>query len=529
MTRFAKALLGTAAAMALCIGAAADAAAQQKTLRFIPQADLKLLDPIWTTQYIVRNHGYLVYDTLFATNSKFEVKPQMVDSFEVSADKKLYTFKLRDGLKFHDGQPVTSADVVPSLERWGKKDSLGILIMTKVTAIKAVDPKTFTIELSEPFPLLLEGLGKVSSNVPFIMPERIAKTDPNEQVKEIIGSGPFKFAANEWVPGSKAVYIKNTDYVPRKEPADWATGGKVVKVDRVEWLIIPDSATASAALEKGEVDWWEQPPSDFWDRLAKINGVKVIQADPLGNLGVFRMNHLHPPFDNPKMREALLYVVDQAEYIQSMVGDLQNGKICYSYFGCGVPMETDAGADALKGKRDLAKAKQLIKEAGYDGRKILVMSPTDQPIIDRQTLMTHEYLKQLGLNIEYIATDWGTVGSRRAKKDPVDKGGWNIFHTWTLVLDQMTPPANLQVSGAGDKAWFGWPKNDRLEQLRNVEWVKATSVDEQKKIAAEISKEAYKTLPFIVTGQFFAKTAHRSNITGIPVSPVVFFWGVDKN
>ena len=517
-----KWLLGGAALLAL--GVAQPVMAQQKTLKFVPQADLRILDPIWTTQYVVRNHAYLIYDTLFATNDKFEVKPQMVDTWEVSGDKKLYTFKLRDGLRFHDGQPVTSKDVIPSLERWGKKDALGILIMTKVDAMKAVDDKTFTIALKEPFPLLLDGLGKVSSNVPFIMPERIAKTDANEQFKEVVGSGPFKFVKDEWVPGSKAVYVKNTDYVPRKEPSSWASGGKVVKIDRLEWIIIPDTATAAAALEKGEVDWWEVPPSDFWDRLAQNKGVKVIQADPLGNIGVFRFNQTQPPFNNPKMRQAMLYAVDQSDYISAMVGDVKNGKLCYSYFGCGVPMETDAGADALKGKRDLAKAKQLIKEAGYKGEKIVLMSPTDQAVIHAQSLLTNELFKSLGLNVEFQAMDWGTMGNRRAMKE-----GWNAMHTWSLVLDNMLPPAAILVSGAGDKAWFGWPSDPKLEELRTSAWVKAGSLEEQKKVAQEISKEAYQSIPYIVTGQFYPKTAFRSNVTGVPVSPVVFFWGVDKS
>jgi peptide/nickel transport system substrate-binding protein len=520
--------LGGVAAMVLAQLATGAALAQQKTLKFIPQADLRILDPIWTTQYIVRNHGYLIYDTLFAQNDKFEIKPQMVERYSVSDDKKLYTFTLRDGLRFHDGGAVTPKDVIPSLERWGKKDALGILIMTKIEAMTAVDDKTFTIALKEPFPLLLDGLSKVSSNVPFIMPERVAKTDANEQIKEVIGSGPFKFVREEWVPGSKAVYVKNTDYKPRAEASNWATGGKVVHIDRLEWLIIPDTATAAAALEKGEVDWWEVPPSDFWDRLSKVSGVRVIQSDPLGNLGVFRFNHLHPPFDNAKAREALLYAIDQDDYIASMVGDVKNGKHCYSYFGCGVPMETEAGAEPLKGKRDLAKAKALLKESGYNGEKVVLISPTDQPVIHAQSLMTTELLKSIGVNVELQAMDWGTMGQRRARKEAPDKGGWNVMHTWTLVLDQMLPPAAILVSGGADKAWFGWPTNPKIEQLRNIDWVKAGSLDEQKKIVADASREAYQTLPWIITGQFFPKTAFRANVSGVPVTPVVFFWGVDK-
>src|SRR6478672_9184737 len=251
------------------------AAAQQKVLKFIPQADLRILDPITTTAYITRNHGYMVYDTLFAMNDKFEVKPQMIDKWEISPDKLTYTFTLRPGLKFHDGQPVRSADCIASIDRWAKRDALGQKLAEATEAWTAVNDNTFRLKLKKPFALTLEALAKPSSNVPFIMPERIAKTDASTNITDPIGSGPFKFVKAEWVPGSKVVYVKNTDYVPRKEPPSWAAGGKVVKVDRVEWIYIPDSATAAAALNAGEVDWWEQMPPDLIPVLAKNKEVKV--------------------------------------------------------------------------------------------------------------------------------------------------------------------------------------------------------------------------------------------------------------
>ena len=222
----------------------------QKTLKFIAQADLKILDPIATTAYITRNHGYMVYDTLFAMDSKFEIKPQMVDKFTVSADKKTYTFTLRDGLKFHDGAPVRSADVIASLDRWAKRDGLGQKLADATESWSATNDKTFVLKLKKPFAFVLDALGKPSSNVPFIMPERIAKTDAFTNITDPTGSGPFKMLKDEWVPGSKVIYVKNKDYVPRKEAPSWASGGKVVKVDRVEWLYIPDSATAASSVAK---------------------------------------------------------------------------------------------------------------------------------------------------------------------------------------------------------------------------------------------------------------------------------------
>ena len=287
------------------------ASAQQKTLKFVPEADLRILDPIATTAYITRNYAYMVYDTLFSVNEKFEVQPQMVEKWTLSDDKLTYTFTLRDGLKFHDGAAVKSADCIASIERWAKRDALGQRLAEMTEKWTVVDDKTFTLKLKRPFALTLDALGKPSSNVPFIMPERVAKTDAFENIKDTIGSGPFKFVKEEWVPGNKVVFVKNTDYVPRKEAPSWASGGKVVKVDRVEWIYIPDSATAAAALNAGEVDWWQMVPPDLVPLLTKNKDIKVENTDPMGSMGMIRFNQLHPPFNNPKMRQALLYVVNQ--------------------------------------------------------------------------------------------------------------------------------------------------------------------------------------------------------------------------
>src|SRR6187431_741249 len=352
----------------------------QKTLKFIAQADLRILDPISTTAYITRNHGYMVYDTLFAMDEKFQVKPQMVDKYEVSKDGLTYTFTLRDGLKFHDGVPVKSADCIASIERWAKRDALGQKLAEATVSWTAVNDKTFTLKLKAPFPLTLDALAKPSSNVPFIMPERIAKTDAFKNIDDPTGSGPFKMVKAEWVPGNKVVYVKNTDYVPRKEAPSWASGGKLVKVDRVEWIYIPDSATAAAALNAGEADWWEQLPPDLIPVLARNKDITVKNIDQLGSMGMIRFNFLHPPFNNVKMRQALLYAVNQQDYVIGIAGDPKNGHPCFSYFTCGTPLSSDIGADPLMGKRDLEKAKQLVKESGYKGEKVVIIDATDQPI-----------------------------------------------------------------------------------------------------------------------------------------------------
>src|SRR5215470_18611188 len=208
-----KAIL--AAACTAGIAFAAAPAFAQTTLRAVMHSDLKILDPIWTTAYIVRNHGYMIYDTLLAQDDKGAVKPQMVEKYEVSPDNKTYTFTLRDGLLWHDGKPVTSEDCIPSIKRWAAKDALGQKMMNFVESIDAVDAKTFTIKLKEPTGLVLLGLSKPSSNVPFMMPKRVAETDPNKQIEEFIGSGPFVSGTEESKPGDKTDYVKCEKYKRR--------------------------------------------------------------------------------------------------------------------------------------------------------------------------------------------------------------------------------------------------------------------------------------------------------------------------
>jgi peptide/nickel transport system substrate-binding protein len=520
--------VGTTALALSLVPSMGHAEAGAKTLRFIPQADLRSIDPIWTTAYVTRNFGYLVFDTLFSLDKDFKPQPQMVDRWTASEDKLTYSFILRDGLKWHDGQPVRAADCAASLERWGKRDTLGQKLMEAVGQIKAVDDKTFTISLKSPFPLILDALGKLSSNVPFMMPERLAKTDPYQQIAEAIGSGPFKFVKEEWEPGHKAIFVKNTDYVPREEAPSFASGGKVAKVDRVEWLYIPDTTTAAATLNAGEADWYEQPPADLVPVFAANKDIRVTTVDPLGNHGILRFNHIQPPFNNLKLREAVLNLVDQKDYMGAAAGDPKYWKTCVALFGCGTPFETNAGADALLKGPNLAKAKELIREAGYNGERIVLLSATDQPIVHGQALVTLDALRKAGLNVELQANDWGTLITRRTSKEPVDRNGWSIFHTWTSAPDFFSPAVNIPVRGSGEKAWFGWPTDDKIEALIDA-WFKAPDLAAQKRLAADIQVEAYtNNVPYVPTGQFVAPTAYRKNLEGIIIAPVVFLWNVEK-
>jgi peptide/nickel transport system substrate-binding protein len=504
------------------------AASDAKTIRFIPQSDLRVLDPIWTTAYVTRNHGYLVFDTLFALDDKFKPHPQMVGDWNVSPDKLTYNFVLRDGLKFHDGQPVRGIDCTTSIKRWMARDGLGQTMAPAIADMDGGTDKKFTIKLKTPFPLLIDALAKVSSLALFIMPERLAKTDPYKQVTEMVGSGPFKFVAAEYQPGNKIVYEKFADYVPRAEPPNWASGGKVVKVDRVEWHVIPDNTTKLSTIGRGEADWWENPSPDMWPVLEKNADVALAVADPLKTSGCIRFNWLYPPFDNVKMRQAVQMVVNQADFMAAYAGDKKNWNVCASVYTCGTPMANDAGSSVLTGKRDYDKAKELVKEAGYKGEKIVLMDGVDQPLIHAEALVLADELKKLGLNVEYVAADWGTVVTRRASKKPPAEGGWNVFETGWVGADTLDPSDNVMLRANGDGAWFGWPKDDQLETLR-MQWLKATDLEERQEIAAKLQARAFEVVPYIPTGQFVNKTAFRKNVKGIVESPALFLmWNVEK-
>jgi peptide/nickel transport system substrate-binding protein len=523
---FAQTAAGAALTAAMPLGHPS-AASDPKTLRFIAQSDLRVLDPVWTTAYVTRNHGYMVFDTLFAVDAEFVPHPQMIGEYAVSKDGLTYNFKLRDGLGFHDGSQVRGADCVASLKRWMARDGHGQSLAKTLDHIAPDGDNGFTIVLKEPFPLLLDGLGKASSLPTFIMPERIAITDPFEQISEIVGSGPFKFVKEEFQPGNKVVYTRNADYKPRGEPPSWASGGKIAKFDRVEWLYIPDHATAAAALSAGEADWWENPPWELLPVFAGNPEIVVADASPLPSPQMVRFNHLLPPFDKVEMRQAVMAVANQPDFMTALAGDHKYWETCASFFTCGTPMASDAGSTALTGPRDWDKAKKLIAAAGYKGERIVVLDATDQPGPHAQAQVVADLLKKLGTNVEVQAMDWGTLVTRRASKEPLDKGGWNIFCTGWVGTDLADPVESLPLRANGAASWFGWASDDKIEALRN-QWIKATGNDERKKLAEAIQARAFETAPYIPTGMVKAKTAYRKNITGVIEAPAFLLWNVEK-
>jgi len=503
--------------------ATAPMASAETVLRVIPHADLKNLDPIWTTAYISRNHGYLIYDTLFAMDDQFKPQPQMVDTWETSDDGMTWTFTLRDGLMFHDGAPVTSEDVIASLKRWGARDGMGQQLMGVMGEMTAVDDKTFKFQLKEPYGLVLESIGKISSNVPFIMPKRVAETDPFEQITDYTGSGPFVFSADEWVPGSKVVYTKNENYKPRDEEPSAAAGGKVAKVDKVIWTYFPDQTTAMNALMAGEIDYFESPTNDLAEVMKSNPDIVVEVNDPLGNIGFARFNSLLPPFDNADVRRAAIMAMDQKDYLAAAIGNEEFWKTCYSVYPCGTPLANEVGSEVMK-TADKEKAKAALEAAGYDGTPVVIMQPTDVPVLSAFSLVTAEALRDIGMEVDLQAMDWATLTSRRAKRDPVSEGGWNMFHTWWIGADVIDPMA-IAFSGNPDKGWFGWPTDEELEKARAA-FAVASTLEEKQEIAKKVQERLWAIGASGELGQFFVPVAYRNNVKGLIKSPVQFFWNM---
>ena len=505
------------------------AASGKKTISAVMHSDLRIIDPLFTTAYITRDHGYMVYDTLLATDSNFKVQPQMAD-WKVSDDKLTYTFTLRDDLKWHDGAPVTAEDCVASLKRWGKNDNMGQKLMDFTASIEAPDAKTIVLKLKEPYGLVLESIAKPSSYVPFMMPKRLADTPVGKQMEEQIGSGPFKFIKAEFQPGVKSVYEKNSDYVPRKEPSSWTSGGKVVKVDRVEWITMADGQTAVNALQSGDIDFMENPPFDLLPVLEGNPDIKMEVLNKFGFQTLGRMNFLLPPFDNVKVRRAALLAINQKEVLDALVGNPKYYEQCGAFFVCGTPLATEAGSGDITKGGNIAAAKKALAESGYDGTPIVIMAPGDVVTLAAQPVVVAQQLRAAGFKVDLQQTDWQTVVSRRTNQKPTSEGGWNMFFTNWVAADVMNPVVNFSIGGRGKNGgWFGWADDPKLETLKD-QFARSSSPEEQKKIAAEIQQEAYDQVIYVPLGQYTIPSAWRKSLTGIldgPATPI--FWNIDKS
>jgi peptide/nickel transport system substrate-binding protein len=531
-----RTVLRTGAALGVAVGVPAisgirhASAADLATLKVIPEVDLKILDPVWTTATVTSTHGLLVYDTLFGMDRKQQVHPQMVEKFGRDEDGLTWHFTLRDGLGWHDGTPVTAKDCVASIRRWAARFGLATIMMQRTERLDALDDKNFILKLKEPFDPVPQTLGN-PTQIAFMMPAKIAETDPFTQIKTAIGSGPFMFLADEWVPGAKVAYQRNPNYKSRSEPADGYSGGKVAHLERVEWTVIPEPGTAAAALATGEMDYWTNPAADNLPQLKGDPNVTLAMLDPLGWQLHVRFNSLAKPFDNAKMRQAIQMLIEtqQQDYLNATgyTGDL--GKACLAPFVCGSPNESEVGLERFK-KYDPDKIKALLKEGGYTGQPIVLMDPTDQAHLHMVAQVLNEHMKKVGINADLQSMDWSTLVSRRAVKDPPPAaGGWHVFPTAWPSSAMMNPVVNapLDTNCAG-KNWFGWPCDEELAKAR-VAYLAAKNDEQRHNAIDAIQLRFLDSAPYAYAGQFFPPVAYRKDRMKGPIGlggPA--FWNIEK-
>jgi peptide/nickel transport system substrate-binding protein len=502
------------------------AQAETKTLKIVPHADLKVLDPTYTTAYITRNFGYLVYDTLFALDAKGQAQPQMVDTYKVSDDKKEWTFTLRAGLKFSDGSPVTSADCVASLKRWAVRDNIGQAMTGAGGEWSAVDEHTFKLTLKQPFGLVLDGLAKVSSFPAFILPARLATQSASKPLNEVMGSGPYIFKRDEWVPGSKVVYVRNPNYIGPKTAPSGLAGDKTSKFDRVEWIVLPDSNSAVAALKNSEVDLVEQAPADYISTLREDKDLKIGVLER--NQGYIILNHSLPPFNNVKARQAVAHMIDQNRYTSAMgYPDDLRMTYCPTYFICGGPNESEAGSAPYK-TPDPVLAKKLLAESGYKGEKVVVLLPTDLTYINSATLVLVQAMQDIGFNLDVQSMDWASMTSRRARKETVDKGGWNVFLSSASEFNVNSPISNTYLGAACGNSLPGWPCDEKLDALR-TEWIATTDAAHRQQVLDQFQTEAFVSIPYLPIGQFSRTYAARKELKNTDlIWSLPNLWVLDK-
>jgi peptide/nickel transport system substrate-binding protein len=519
-----RTLLATAGAAALARPAIA---AGTKTLVFVPQTNLTSLDPVWTTATVTRNFALMVYENLYGRDESYVPKPQMVEGHVVDNDGLRWTMKLRDGLLWHDGTKVLARDCLASLQRWLKRDATSVVMNARVAEITAPDDNTLVWRLKKPFPLLPHFLSKVQPQ-PIMMPERLAATDPYQQVTEIVGCGPFRFVKDEYVSGAKAVFAKFDQYKPRQEPASYTAGGHVVHVDRVEWRVIPDAATAANALTAGEVDWVELPQPDLIPMLKKANGVKTGLLDIYGTVAILRPNTLHGPTNNPGVRRAMLAALDQKEAMTAAMGDEPGTwKAPMGYIAPGSPWASEVGMENVRVRKSVDQIKRMLDEAKYDGERLALMHPTDQLIYNQVATVAADAFRKIGIKVDDQLVDWGTVVQRRPSKEPPSKGGWNMFPAGAPGPEFADPLLSNTTRSNGAKAWFGWPDDPRIEAAYES-WIDATSDAERHKLVDDYQRAAFDSVPIIPCGQYLPHAGWRANVTGLLKGSAPVFWGVDK-
>jgi peptide/nickel transport system substrate-binding protein len=520
--------IGVAAVAAGLAAAPVTPAWAETVIRASLNTELQLLDPIVTTINATRVFAYLVFDQLVGIDNAGKYHPQMLDNWKISDDRLTYTFTLRDGLLWSDGTKVTADDCVASIKRWGKRESLGKQLLAATQDLSAVDDKTFVLKLSVPFAFVIEALGKPGNTIPVMMPARLAATDANTQVKEIVGSGPFIFRQSEWKPGAKAVFDRNPNYKPRPEPADGLSGGKVVKVDRVEIISVPDQAMRVAALQSGELDLLEVVVFDFIESLRHDPNITIPEQRGVQQMmQILSINHLNPPFNNIAIRRALQAAIVQQEVVSSLgLPPDMFLKQCLSIYMCNAPGTSDAGTDVYKGA-GTERARALLKEAGYNNEPVVLLHAQTSALLNNPGLVYADLMRKAGFNVDVKTSDFATVAQRRISRAPVEQGGWSVIPIVWNGIDLVNPLADTAISTNCNEFNPGWYCDEKQTELLK-RYSTAAGDEQRRELAGQLQAAFHRNVNYVLGGQFSAPAAYRSNLKGVVPFGFPVFWNMER-
>jgi len=528
-TAAAAMLLAATALVAPTLVSPGARAQQQRPLRLVLNVGLQVLDPIAGPSFVTRNFSYMVFDTLISMDSQGRFRPQMLDNWRISDDGLTYTFTLRDGLEFSDGTPVTAEDCVASIRRWGGRDSLGRRMMAAAKELRVVDPKTFVLELSRPFGLVIEALGKPSVQVPFIMPARLAaNTPPTTPVAEVVGSGPFLFLRDQWIPGERTAFVRNPRYRPRSEPADGLAGGKVARSERVEFVNMGDPGLRAAAIQQGEVDYLEYAPIDYIPTFRRDRNLVLAQARGGAEiLGGISINHRQPPFDNVLMRRAVQQILDRRELIAAEgVPDSFARPDCLSIYVCGTFYASDAGTEPVRDPT-IARARDLLRQAGYNNERVVWLQPGDSALINPIGLVMIDRLRQAGFNLDIQTSDWSSHAQRWIQRQPLNQGGWSLIPVIYTGFDLGNPLTNpgIGYNCTGNQPW-GYCDEAMTPVIERFE--AESDPARRREIAGELQRLSIANANFPLSGQFASPAVWRAELRGVIDFGFPILWNIER-
>lgn len=528
MPHLRRSALSAVLAVGLLVIASITARAGETTVRASLNTELQSLDPIYLPVNATRVFAYMVFDTLVSIDSEGRYHPQMLESWEASSDRLTYTFRLRDGLVWTDGTPVTAEDCVASIQRWAKREPFGALLIESTRDFQILDPRTFALHLNRPFAFVIEALGKPGLIIPVMMPARLAKLPADKPVPEVVGSGPFIFRGDKWRPGERAILDRNPRYRPRTEPPDGLSGGKVVRVDHVELVSMPDQATRVAALQTGELDLLEVPPFDFIEALRTDPHVTVTSQQGIQQMmDILAINHRQPPFDNVLVRRALQEAVGQADIMSAygLPGNMVQAP-CLSIYMCNAPGTSDAGTEVFK-SAGVERARSLLQEAGYHNEKVVILQAATSALLNSVALVVSDQMRRAGFNVDVRTSDFATVAARMQSQAPVEAGGWSVAPIVWNGIDMTNPLSNPAVSQNCTATGRGWYCDGQMTELLR-QYSEAFDPARRKQLEAAIQAEFHKNVNVVLAGQFSAPMAYRSDLQGVVPFAFPLFWNMER-